>query len=434
MGRARAYVGRVAAFDRDLRLFMAYGLCSYLGIGVFALMFNLYLVELGYDEAFIGAFNAVNTLTMGLTCIAIGFLINRFGCWACLVWGTLEFVLASVALSFVQDSAALLALAALNGVGQAFILTAQMPFVIEWTPRQLTSTAAALSSSINSASVMLGSLLGGVLPALLAMPFTFSAQSVPAYQWTLVAGVGLTGLGLLPLLAMRTARHEKHHADFHVARAQLLSRDARRQARRDVSTLFLLGLLLALGVGAIEPFYNVLLGDMGWSASRIGLVFALSSLAATVASLAGPALFRWLGAVRSQLLTRLMHVPFHLALIVFPHPALLSLATASRRVSGATAWPIESAHVGGLLPPAARAHAFGLRSASWNLGYALAAFVSGVAIARTGSYLPAYLAMGLFSTLSVMVYVVAYGNRSGAEPSVVSEPDSARVGHATSGD
>src|SRR5687768_2844581 len=115
----RAYWRRVAGFHRDIRLFYAYALLSFFGIGVLSLILNLYLVELGYDEAFIGAFNAVNMLTMGVTCVAIGFLINRFGNWNCIVWGTVEFIVASAVLCFVTDGWLLLVLAALNGLGSA---------------------------------------------------------------------------------------------------------------------------------------------------------------------------------------------------------------------------------------------------------------------------------------------------------------------------
>lgn len=407
----RSYWQRIVECGRDIHLFLVYALTSYLGIGVFALMFNLYLVQLGYDEGFIGAFNAVYTLTMGITCLGIGFLINRFGNWTCMVVGTIEFTAAMLAMCFATDGWLLLTLVAFNGVGSAFILTNQMPFVIEWTPKPHTATIAALSSALNSASVMLGSLIGGVLPGVIALAGSADAESVIAYRWTLVLGAALTGLSLLPMLAMGAVRREKHHHDFRVAHAQLPNHRVRRQARRDIIALTLLGLFLAFGVGAIEPFYNVLLEEMGTPTSTIGLIFALSGLVTTGVSLAGPALARKIGLVAAQVWVRLYHVPIHLALIVFPTPAVVSLAYATRRISGSMAWPLESAHVGGLLPPAARAHAFGMRSASWNIGFAIAAFISGQTIARTGSYTPAYISVGIFCVLSAVVYVVAYGGR-----------------------
>jgi MFS family permease len=421
----RSYWQRIVECGRDIHLFLVYALISYLGIGVFALMFNLYLVELGYDEGFIGAFNAVYTLSMGLTCLGIGFLINRFGNWLCIVIGTVEFTASMLVMCFATDSWLLLTLAAFNGIGSAFILTNQMPFVIEWTPKPHTATIAALSSALNSASIMLGSLLGGILPGIIAMAANVQTEGITSYRWTLATGAALTGLSLLPMLAMVTVRREKHHHDFQVAHAQLPNHRVRRQARRDIIAVTLLGLFLAFGVGAIEPFYNVLLEDMGTPTSSIGLIFAVSGLVTTVLSLAGPALARRLGLVAAQVWIRLYHVPIHLALIAFPTPAVVSLAYATRKISGAMGWPLESAHVGGLLPPAARAHAFGMRSASWNIGYAFAAFISGQVIARTGSYTPAYISLAIFCTLSVGVYVVAYGSRIPSDEPA--EPKSATV-------
>lgn len=407
----RAYWEKVLDSGRDMHLFLIYALLSYIGIGVFTLIFNLYMVKLGYDEGFIGAANGVYTLSMGATCLLLGYLINRFGNWACLTLGTVEFALTLVVLAFVSSKSALLTLAALNGIGSAFIMTGQMPFVIEWTPRRYTAMMAALSSALSSGSIMIGSLAGGLLPAGVGALLGVAADSTDAYRWTLIAGAVLTAFSILPNLLMGPARRERHHADFQVSRAQLLSHRVRRQARRDVIALILLGLFLALGVGAIEPFYNVLLSDMGASAGTIGVIFAISGLAATGLSLGGPSLAQRFGYVMAQIWTRLFFIPIHLALIVLPAPWLVSLAYAGRKISGAVAWPLESAHAGGLVPPQARAHAFGLRSASWNFGYAFAAFTSGQIIARTGSYTPAYLSLTIFCILSVAVYVVAFGGR-----------------------
>ena len=321
--------------------------------------------------------------------------------------------------------------AALPGV-KSVTLTNQMPFVIEWTPKPHTATIAALSSALNSASIMLGSLLGGVLPGLIALASSAEAESVTAYRWTLVAGAIVTGLSILPMLAMGEVRREKHHHDFRVAHAQIPNQRVRRQSRRDIGALILLGLFLAFGVGAIEPFYNVLLEDMGTPTSTIGLIFAVSGLVTTVVSLAGPALARRIGLVAAQLWIRLYHVPIHLALIALPIPAVVSLAYAARRISGSMAWPLESAHVGGLLPPSARAHAFGMRSASWNIGYAVAAFISGQVIARTGSYTPAYISLAIFCALSVGVYVVAYGGRVPSEEPAEPKSDAVPDGFASS--
>ncbi|MCO5175494.1 MAG: MFS transporter [Thermomicrobiales bacterium] len=407
----RAYWQKVVDCGRDIHLFLGFALLSFIGIGVFTLIFNLYLVQLGYDEGFIGAVNGIYTLSMGITCLLIGFLINRFGNWICLTLGTIEFAISMVVLATVTSESALLILAAMNGIGSAFIMTGQMPFVIEWTPRQHTALMAALSSAISSGSIMLGSLVGGLLPSGVGALTDSAASSAEAYRWTLIIGAGLTAISIAPLLVMGTARQERHHEDFRVSHAQLLSHRVRRQARRDVGSLMLLGLFLALGVGAVEPFYNVLLTNMGTPAGTIGLIFALSGLAATVLSVAGPALAARIGYVSAQIWTRVFFIPVHLALIPFPTAWLVSLGYAGRKDLRLSRGRWSPAHAGGLLPPQARAHAFGLRSASWNIGYAIAAFISGQIIARTGSYTPAYLSLSVFCILSVAVYVIAFGGR-----------------------
>lgn len=68
----KSYIRRVRNLRRDVKLFLLYSLASNVGIGVFMLLFNLYLLGLGYREDYIGRFNAVNTLAMAVVAISIG--------------------------------------------------------------------------------------------------------------------------------------------------------------------------------------------------------------------------------------------------------------------------------------------------------------------------------------------------------------------------
>ena len=71
------------------------------------------------------------------------------------------------------------------------------------------------------------------------------------------------------------------------------------------------------------------------------------------------------------------------------------------------AWPVDSVFIGELLPPRARASVFGLRSAAWNLCSALAAFIAGKIIVRTG-YDWTFVSLAGFTGLSAVVFYVYY--------------------------
>ena len=50
------YLATIRSFSLNARLFLAYALLSGLGTGIWNVMFNLYLLKVGYSTAFVGLF------------------------------------------------------------------------------------------------------------------------------------------------------------------------------------------------------------------------------------------------------------------------------------------------------------------------------------------------------------------------------------------
>ena len=65
------------------------------------------------------------------------------------------------------------------------------------------------------------------------------------------------------------------------------------------------------------------------------------------------------------------------------------------------------------LPPAFRTHAFSLRSAAWNIGFAGASFVAGRIIVEAG-YAPAFVAYSAFCTLAVAYFSLRFRHHPAA--------------------
>ncbi len=416
------YIRRVRGFRRDVKLFLLYNLLANVAFGVSQLIFNLYLYELALREDAIGALSAVQTLAMAGTSAAMGGLIGRFGTWRCITGGVSLFLCSQLSLAFAERPALLLVLGAFNGVGLAFLFTATMPFLIEWARPDQRQHAAAISFSLISLAVTLGSLLGGFLPAILARAFAgVEPESVEAYRWTLVAGtlIGFAGLG--PLFLMRQARRGTPPTDHAAAKAA--EGDAeRRQVRRDMTVFVMVGGLMALGAGMVMPFYNVYLTTLGADARAVGYVYAIGGLTAAVIGLAAPAVAHRLGSLRALLLLRLSLIPFYALLIVAPGYGLAVLAHLARQTSISMAWPIDSTFIAEVLPSRARATVFGLRSAAWNVGFSGASLLGGAIIVRAG-YDATFVSLMVFSALSVGVYVSYFGRhprvRAGEIPSAL---------------
>ncbi|MBA2753275.1 MAG: MFS transporter [Chloroflexia bacterium] len=420
------YLRRIRGFRRDIRLFLLMNLVAYVGFGVFALIYNLYLYELGLREDYIGALNAVQTLATAAAALSFGPVLRRIGAWRCLVAGIGVFLVAASALALVTAPAVLLVFAAALGVGLAFLSTVTMPFIIEWGRMDQRADIAALTFSLISLALTAGSLVGGLAPPLLrnVVP-ALAANDEGTYRFTLLAGIAVAAIGLWPVLRMSEAcRTSLGGAGMTTRLAE--SGTERRQARRDVAVFVAAGGLMAIGVGMVVPFYNVYLTTLGASSSEIGYIFAAGGLCAAVIGLMAPALANRVGSLPAVLMVRLSIVPWYVLLIVNPSLGAAIIAHVVRSTSISMAWPLDSTFIAEVLPARYRASVFGLRSAAWNLTFSGASLVAGWVIVRQGYGWP-FFSLALCSTLSVALFVGYFGRHPAVRAGTITSALSSRA-------
>jgi MFS family permease len=403
-----SYIGGLRAYSRDIKFFLAYTLIANIGVGVFILIFNLYLVQLGLREDFIGRFNAISTLAMAGIALMIGYLINRFGVWGTVAGGLIVFVVTSILACIVTNPLLLLVMGALSGAGTAFLFIPTMPFIVELTRAHERHGVAALAFSLNSLSMTIGSLVGGFLPRGVAELIGGAAPSAEAYRYTLIIGIGVAGLGILPLFAMSAQQKQaRPSADDPGALASGQEPPAPKTIRRHMAVFIAIGGLMSLGAGALFPFYNVFLQTQGATTRQIGLIFSAAGLMAASLGLLSPYLARRLGSLRAVTIVRLAPVPFYFLLLFTPALPIAVIAHMIRTTSINMAWPIDSTYISEILPARARASVFSFRSGAWNLGWAISSVIAGGLIVRYG-YNVSFIAYIIFMTAAMTLYYVYF--------------------------
>lgn len=399
-----SYVRSVKSYSPDIRLYLVYTLFANVSIGVFALVFNLYLLQLGLRENFIGAFNAVHTLAIAGTALSTGWLLNRYGVWKCVTFGTAGFIVASTALTVVTSPTALLALALVYGVATSFVFTPVMPFIVELTRSRQRADVSALVFSLTSISTVVGSLLGGWMPRLLGATFGLETPGAMAFRLTLILGLVIAAIGIVPLTRMSTQRKTNRPADS-AAEATMtgLPELPQGQVRRHMMVFIIVGGLMSLGAGAVFPFYNVFLAEIGASAGQIGIIFAVGWTIAAMVGLAAPAMARKLGSQKAVAIVRLVPIPFYLVLIFQPALGIAVFVHWLRISSVSLGWPIDSTYISEVLPAKARTAVFGYRSAAWNVGFSASSLAAGAVIVTYG-YGPSFAAYAIFMTLAMVLF------------------------------
>jgi MFS family permease len=412
----RSYIRGIREYRRDVRLFLLYNLASNIGIGVFTLLFNLYLVQLGFREDYIGQFNSISTLAMAGISFGVGALINRFGVWRTVTAGLGWFLLSSILACIVTDATLLLVVAALSGAGTAFLFVPTMPFIVELTGRQERHGIAALAFSLNSLSMMFGSLVGGWLPRILGATAGLDYPSVETYRYTLIIGLSLAGLAVLPLLAMSAERKRSRPGDGGGPETGVIEVEHEpRTVRRNMAVFIAIGGLMSIGAGAVFPFYNVFLETQGASSGQIGLIFSAAGLMAAIFGLASPWVARRIGSLRAVVLVRLSPVPFYLLLMLSPNLPIAIWAHMIRNTSINMAWPIDSTYISEILPAKARSQVFSFRSGAWNLGWSLSSLIAGRLIVQYG-YNVSFLTYIVFMSLAMTLFYVYFSRAARSQP------------------
>lgn len=406
-GGMRGYLRRIRGFGPDVKLFLLYNLLANIGYGVIELIFNLYLLKLGLREDFIGEWRAVQTVSMAAGAAGVGIILNRFGTWRSIVGGFSIIVASSLSLAFAENPSLLLVLAGCYGASLAFLFSPLMPFILEWAPADQRQHVAAVSFSIVSLSSTIGSLVGGFAPSILSATFAgIGNESVQSYRWALATGTTFAALGLVPLFLMREPRAAERRREVQVAATPETTAE-KRQVRRDMGVFILAGGIMSIGVGMVQPFYNVFLETLGASDRQIGYVYALGGALAAIVGLAAPSMANRLGALRAVVWLRVAIVPFYLPLVFFPSFGLAVAAFVARQITISMAWPIDSTFIGELLPPRARAGIYGLRSTAWNIGFAMASFAAGRIIVASG-YHWTFASIVVFTSLAAIVFFLYY--------------------------
>lgn len=401
----REYLARVMRASRAIKLFIAYTLLANIGLGVFQLIYNLYLVRLGYREDFIGEISAVSTVCIAVAALLMGPLTNRYGSWRCILFGLVAVSVGLLGQALFTGPALLLISAGIVGVGQAGLIVPNMPFIIDHTEDGERPDISAIVFSVMSLSMTGGSLIGGRLPGLLGLVGTgFAPEAIATYRATLLAGIALTIVGLVPLAMIGNRQRGVAIATGALVQGGHIT----RRVRKDMAVFVAVGGLFSVSAAAIVPFYAVYLQELGAAASTIGTVFALTGVVGAVVGVFAPPLARRYGVLPIAAGARFAGVPLLVLLLFVPGVNLAFLAYMVRAVAMTLAWPIDSNLISEVLPGRQRATVFSLRSASWNCSWAVSSFVVGKLIVTTNSYNVVFLTSSLFALLSLTLFTIYF--------------------------
>ena len=413
-GGIAGYLATAKRFTVNAKLFLGYSLLSQLGAGIWTVMFNLYLLRLGFGTSFVGLFIMVDMLFHGLVAFPAGLLADKIGRRKAFFIATCISLGARGTLLFVHDSKEmLLILAAISGVGEAFHGVAGPPFIMENSePKERP-----LLFSLNAMFLMVSRGVGSALPLVWAIFLGVPDLDVDSARWVLVASLPLTLTGLAPLAFMTEKRVELVESFLDLfALKNVVNFDA-------IAKLTVASLVVGTGFGLATRFFNVFF-DLGLGATdrQISAIFAVGAVGgATAIVFSGMLVQRW-GKVRSIVVTQIVSVPFLVLMVAAPMVVTgLPLVVAFfllRDAFYSLSMPIRNQISMELTVAKERGTTAGMTHMAFDLGGAFGAGIAGVLIGveaakvdigvDVAEFLPAFVVAAALVVIAAAMYHVFF--------------------------
>ncbi len=302
-------IKNLPGLNRQVLLFLFHSLLFHVGsLGIADVLFNFYLVSIGYDAETIGLFQALPRFGGFLIGLPIGLTANRAGNRRVIIIST-GGIAVCIALTVLAPTPFLIAASrffwgACFGAGQVV----KPPFMVTLTPPSEHTAQFSYHNLVSMIAVSIGSALGGFIPALVGRAFAIQAggslspgETPAAYQAAILTAAFAVLLSVLPLFWLQDSSAKDDGSA--PAKSRRLAAIPWLRILRLAFPLFVFG----ISGGLTFPFFNLFFRDrFGMMDSAVGGVIGLGWFIMGIAPLMNPFWETRMG--RATALTALMAV------------------------------------------------------------------------------------------------------------------------------
>jgi MFS family permease len=403
------------AFRPNARLYLVYAVIAGVAMGIYRLIFNFYILSLGFDEKLVGNLVTTTSVTALVFALPLGYLADTIGRKNSLL---IAAVLVSVSIGMMVIWPATFIFYAMNilsGIAQSLAAVTMSPFLMENSGAHERTYLFSFSSGIQMVAASVGNWIGGYLPSWVANLRDIDPLSSQAYGASIMVVAVALAIGIVPLILIkmpRLARSERTvFAPFSYA----------AQNPTQLTKLVLPMLITSIGAGLIMPFMNVFFRvQYNQPDQVIGVLFAWGSLAMGLGLLAAPPLADRYGKIQVVVLTQGLSIPFLILLGFSPVFWLSGLAYYIRVALMNMSTPVYQTFVMEHVDPKSRAMVASLVSMAWNFGWAISPTVSGNLQVKYG-FGPPFLGTIFLYIISVFLYWYFWLRKSGTRELVPPE-------------
>jgi MFS family permease len=392
------YSSQVRAFSPNARFYLLNVILTGAVMGGFRLIFNFYVLSLGFDEALLGNLITTSSFVALIAALPMGYLADIIGRKGSLVLSGALLSLSILTMALWQTETSFYSMNVLSGIAQSLAGVTMSPFLMENSNEKERTYLFSFGQGLQMTMASVGNWIGGYLPTWMGNAKSVVATSSTAYgDSVLIIGIG-AALAIIPLIFLTSPKLT------HSQRAIFAPFQYAAKNPMLLTKLILPMLLTSLGAGLVMPFMNVFFREFHHQPDPvIGTLFAWGSLAMGIGLLIAPPLAERTGKIQLVVITQALSIPF-LILLGFSPIFWVGAATYYIRLALMNmSSPVYQTFIMEHVEPSARATVASLTSMAWNFGWAFSPTISGWLQVRYG-FGPSFMGTIILYTLSVIMY------------------------------
>jgi MFS family permease len=389
----------IRSFNRATRLFLLMLVIDGIIYSGWQLFFNFYILQNGFNLDFLGLVNSLPSAAGLILGIPIGRLSDRIGRRDSLIIGLVAASLTMLTQVTFKQPAIIVVSAFLFGVFNMLFIVAQAPLMVKLSNTENRTMLFSLSFGLQTVAGAVGSIFAGQLPGIFGTLLHVNANSASAYQAVLIVSVLLGTTALIPLWIMKEPPSPP---------VPTLSGSPENQLSSSLTTIMLKmatpQILVGFGAAILIPYMNVFFKvRFQISDSLLGILFSLSSLMIGIGTLIGPRLATRLGGkVHAVVATQFGSLAFLLMMGFAPSLWISSIGYLMRSALMNMSAPLYSAFCMEHTPEHQQGFVNSILNLSWNIGWAVGPFVSGV-VQQSYGFAPLFIATAVLYFFAIVL-------------------------------
>lgn len=153
---------QIKSYNQNIKLSILANVFAQIGFGIFMVIYNFYIRELGYAEQVNGQVISLTSLATALILVLAGMISDRFGRKKVMLMGSILTGIVFVLRGVFEAQTLLLILAFITGLTMAFIQVSSIPWLAENSKSFQRVHLFSIYSAVMTGASVIGNLFGGI--------------------------------------------------------------------------------------------------------------------------------------------------------------------------------------------------------------------------------------------------------------------------------